>query len=270
MGIKFSFMTWVCPNWTLSEIIEAAKRYRYHGVELRTEVGHAHGIEPKTGDAAIERARKLLEDNNIEVSAIASSCSFSHADALERRRMIERAKQHIELAAKMHCANVRVFGGMIPQGVSMDDAKRYIADALCELGEFAQPMNVYVLLETHDAFSRSKDAVEVVKLASHPNIGILWDVQHPYTHGETLEEAFENVRQFVRHCHIHDVRRSESGWELCLLGDGEISHEFVVRKLHEIGFDGHLSGEFINPRWEPDLILKQYSETLYRYLEGLG
>ncbi|MCS7253949.1 MAG: sugar phosphate isomerase/epimerase family protein [Armatimonadota bacterium] len=270
MAIKFSFMTWVCPHWDLSRIIEAANKYRYHGVELRTEVGHAHGIEPESDDATIKLAKGLFESNGIEVSAIATSCSFSHADASKRREMVERSKKHIELAAKLGCTNVRVFGGAIPDGVSMEDAKRYIADALRELGEFAQPMSVYVLLETHDAFSRSKDAVEVVRLASHPNVRILWDVQHPYTHGETLDEAFENVRNFVRHCHIHDVRRTDSGWELCLLGEGEISHEFVIRKLHEIDFDGHLSGEFINSPWEPDFILKQYADKLYHYLERLG
>lgn len=269
MAIKFSFMTWVCPNWALNEIVDAAERYGYHGVELRTEVGHAHGIEPESDDTTIKNARELFNGSGIEISAIASSCSFSHADAVERKKMIERAKKHVELAAKLGCSNIRVFGGAIPNGVSMQDAKRYIADALSELGEFAKPFGVFVLLETHDAFSRSKDAVEVVRLADHPNVRILWDVQHPYTHGETLKEAFENVSQLVRHCHIHDVRRTDEGWELCLLGEGEISHEFIMRKLHEIGFDGHLSGEFINPPWEPDFILKQYAEMLYRYLEGL-
>ncbi|HID05635.1 MAG TPA: hypothetical protein EYP10_00655 [Armatimonadetes bacterium] len=84
-----------------------------------------------------------------------------------------------------------------------------------------------------------------------------------------MEEAFNNVRELVRHCHIHDVRKSDGGWELCLLGEGEIPHDFVVRRLHEINFDGHLSGEFINPRWEPHVILSQYSEVLHRYLDEL-
>jgi sugar phosphate isomerase/epimerase len=267
MAIKFSFMTWVCPDWAVRRIVETAKRYGYHGVEIRTEVGHAHGIEPETDRNALMEAKKIFDDNGIEVSAIASSCFFSQADPDERKKMVERAKLHIELASTLGCKNVRVFGGAIPTGVSMDEAKKYIADSLRELGEFAQPMDVYVLLETHDAFSRSKDAVDVIKFTSHSHVGILWDVQHPYTHGETLEEAFENVSQHVRHCHIHDVKREGSEWKLCLLGEGEISHEFVIKKLLEIDFDGHLSGEFINPQWEAEFILKQYAETLHRYLE---
>ncbi|HID07028.1 MAG TPA: sugar phosphate isomerase/epimerase, partial [Armatimonadetes bacterium] len=170
MAIKLSFMTWVCPDWDVQQIVGAAKQYRYHGIEFRTEANQRHGIEPEADATFIRDVRQMFADNGLEISAIATSCRFSSADATERGHMVERAKQHIDLAAQIGSANVRVFGGAIPKGVSMDDAKRYIADCLRQLGEYAQPLGVYVLLETHDAFSRSKDALETVRIADHQHV----------------------------------------------------------------------------------------------------
>jgi len=37
--MQLSFMTWVCPDWDLSEILTAAIRYGYDSVEPRSETG---------------------------------------------------------------------------------------------------------------------------------------------------------------------------------------------------------------------------------------
>ena len=33
--MKYAFMTFSCPDWTLDEVLAAAQRYGYDGVELR-------------------------------------------------------------------------------------------------------------------------------------------------------------------------------------------------------------------------------------------
>ena len=43
--MKISFMTWVCPDWDLNQVLTAAVRYGYDGVEPRAEANQKHGVE---------------------------------------------------------------------------------------------------------------------------------------------------------------------------------------------------------------------------------
>jgi len=267
MAMRLAFMTWACPNWTAEQIVEAAKRYGYEGVEFRLSVNHAHGVEIDTDKEQRSLVRRIFRDNGLTIACLASGVRFSSADENERRKMVEQAKKEIELAADLECSCIRVFGGNLPQNVSREDAHRYIADCLRELGEFAAPHRVFVCLETHDAFSQAKHATEVVKLADHPNVAIVWDIRHPLAHGETMQEAFEYVKPFVKHCHIGDRKRVDGKWQFAHIGDGEIPVGEAIKLLQTIDFKGFLSFEAEGfGDIDPDTLLREYAERMKRLL----
>ena len=62
----------------------------------------------------------------------------------------QNAKDHIDLAADLHCPFVRVFGGPIPVGLAHVAAIRLAAECLRELGDHAAVRGVKVLMESHD------------------------------------------------------------------------------------------------------------------------
>ncbi|MCS7264578.1 MAG: sugar phosphate isomerase/epimerase, partial [Armatimonadetes bacterium] len=201
------------------------------------------------------------------IACLASSVMFSSTDEKERKKMVEQAKAEIELAADLDCNRIRVFGGSLPREISREDFHRYIADCLRQLGEFAEHHNVFVCLETHDAFCQGKHAAEVVKLANHPNVGILWDIRHPLTHGETMSEAFEHVKPFVKHCHIGDRKQVDGKWQFAHIGDGEVPVGEAIQLLRTINFNGFLSFEAEGfGDIEPDTLLKEYAQRMKRLL----
>lgn len=267
IAMRLAFMTWACPDWTVEQIVDAALRYGYSGVEFRLSVNQAHGVEVNVSEERKLVVRRAFKDNGVQICCLASSARFSSADPSERQRMVEQTKGEIELAADLECPCLRVFGGAIPQGVDTDDAKRYIADCLRELAEFAQPHGVFVCLETHDAFSRSKDAAEVVALANHPHIGIVWDIRHPLAQGETMGEAFEHVKPFVKHCHIGDRKRVDGRWQFAHIGDGEVPVGEAVQLLRSIPFDGFLSFEAEGfGDMDADTLLREYAQRMRKLL----
>jgi sugar phosphate isomerase/epimerase len=266
--MKLSFMTWVCPEWDLNQIIAAAIRYDYDGVEPRVEVGQKHGVDL----SATKRRRKEIgsqfADCGLAISCLATSRTYSSMPASERDASVELTLKYIDLAAEIGCPNLRVFGGQIPADVPREEARKYVAECLRRCGEYAAQRKVNVCLETHDDFSRAADAAYTVRLADHANVGIVWDVMHPFRAGDTMAEAFEQVRPFVRHCHVHDGKRPEDptgGWELALMGEGDIPHDEAVRLLLSIGFQGHLSGEWISFR-PAEEVLPHDSRALRGYL----
>lgn len=267
MVMRLAFMTWACPSWTVEQIVEVAKRYGYEGVEFRLSVNHAHGVEVDMIEERKSFVRRIFRDNGLTVACLASGVRFSSADENERLKMVEQAKSEIELAANLDCNCVRVFGGNLPQGVERKDAHRYIADCLHKLGEFTALYGVFVCLETHDAFSQAKHASEVVTLAAHPNVAIVWDIRHPLAHGETMKEAFEYVKPFVKHCHIGDRKRIDNKWQFAHIGEGEISVGEALQLLKTIDFTGFLSFEAEGfGDIAPDTLLQEYAERMKRLL----
>jgi sugar phosphate isomerase/epimerase len=268
--MKLSFMTWVCPDWDVNQILTAAIRYGYDGVEPRVEAKQRHGIDLDTTKKQRKEFRSQFADCGIEMSCLATSRTFSSADAAERGESVELACRYIDLAADLGCAHIRVFGGAIPEGVSREEAHKYVAESLRRCGEHVGDREVYVCLETHDHFSRAADAAETVRLAAHPKVGIVWDVMHPFRAGDSMEVAFEAVKPFVRHCHIHDGQLPEGPGgpvELALMGEGDIPHDEAIRLLAGMSFQGHLSGEWIS-FLPPDEVLPHDERVLRGYLQA--
>ncbi len=267
--MKISFMTFVAPEWSLEEHLTAAIRYGYDAIEPRCEADHAHGVELDTTKKERAAIKQQFGDCGVELTTIATSRRYALDSDHEMQETIDLTKQYCDLCADLGATNIRVFGGVTPEGMDFVDAKMIVADALRECGEHAAGCGVYLCLETHDAYSLSSDAVETVRVADHPNVAINWDIMHPYRNGETIETAFHNVKDYVRHCHIHDGTRPEeggaAGWELALMGEGDIPHDEAIRLLATINYEGSLSGEWIKAL-EADVVLPHDAQVLREYI----
>lgn len=271
--MKISFMTWACPEWDLNQVLTAAVRYGYDGVEPRAEADQKHGVELGTTKKQRAQIRRQFEDMGVEMSCIATSRKYAFSDREEWRESVEATQRFIDLAADLGCPNIRVFGGTTPEGMSREDARKLVAEALAELGPYAASRGVCVCLETHDDYSLADWCASTVRLAGAEGLGICWDVMHPYRHGQSMGEAFEAVRGLVRHCHVHDgVRPADGGpggWELALMGQGDIPHDGAVRLLASVAFEGHLSGEYIG-FLPPEELLPHEAQVLRQYIAGAG
>ena len=52
-----AFMSSTCPEWTFEQMVDAAAKYGYEGVDLRVEWGHNHGLELESTQDARRAAR---------------------------------------------------------------------------------------------------------------------------------------------------------------------------------------------------------------------
>jgi sugar phosphate isomerase/epimerase len=265
--MQLSFMTWVCPEWELKEILTAAIRYGYESVEPRSEAKQKHGVEIDSTKKRRAEIKAMFEDTGVAMSCIATSRRYAIADPKERQESVDLTRRFVELADDVGCHHLRVFGGGTPDGMEYADAKKYVAESLRAAAEAAEGTEVYLCLETHDAYCLANDVMDVVNMAAHPHVQVCWDIMHPVTHGQSMSEAFEYVKGHVRHCHIHDGKIGEDGKvELCPTGEGDIPHDEAVQLLTTIEFAGALSGEWI-ASFAPEEILPQNADVLRRYIE---
>ncbi|MEI6499855.1 MAG: sugar phosphate isomerase/epimerase family protein [Armatimonadota bacterium] len=268
--MKLSFMTFATPDWDLSRILTAAIRYGYDGIEPRAEAEHKHGIELGTTKKQRKELKAMFEDTGVANLCLATSRTYSMLEADKRAESVELTKKYIDLAHDTGAPTIRVFGGGTPEGADFAEVKKYVAEALRECAEHAQGSGVYVCFETHDGYISAHDAAEVVRLADSPQAAINWDFMHPCTAGMTIPEAFEVLKPYLRHCHLHDgVRTENGGWDLVLMGKGQIDHQEAIRLLGTIGYEGALSGEWIAFRPAEEL-LPHEAAVLREYRAAAG
>ena len=169
--MKIAFSTLGCPEWTFDEILAAAQRDRYDGIEFR---GLGPEIDlpnaPEFSPAQIADTRKRLDDAGVAASCLSSSVVVvaSVGAEVDRIAAIAHAKRYVDLAHAVGAPCVRVFGGNVPEGMLPSEAYAKAAGSLREIGDYAQPRGVTIALETHDALIRTPLLMDVIRAADHP------------------------------------------------------------------------------------------------------
>lgn len=250
--MKFGMSTLGCPGWTLERVAEAASDYGYEGVELRILDGEV--ITPVLVRRNLDRLRRLFGGSGqAKLVGLGTSIRVSADKAEERNANDQAAQEFVELAHELDVPFVRVFGGRFADGEDEATATRRAADALERFGSAARRAGVTIALETHDDFSRSSTVAEALQQVRSPAVGALWDTHHPYRMGEDLARVWTNLANRLVHVHIKDARRrTDGGWDLVLLGEGEVPCREIVRALTMRGYSGYVVAEW-EKKWHPEI-----------------
>ena len=251
--MKYAFMSFSCPELTLVQMLEAARRFGYDGIEPRAQSGHAHGIEFDASAEARADARAKAQKAGIALCCVATSCRYAEPETTALHT--EDTHTAIDLAADVGSPCVRVFGGPLPEGVSREKGVDLVVQALTSVADHAGERGVRVCMETHDDWCEPRHVAEVMDRVNHPAVAVNWDIMHPVRRGgATMEQAFESLEPWIRHVHFHDGLMEGEGGGLTPIGQGVIDHAAAVRLLQQGGYDGFLSGEWINwSSWEDHL-----------------
>ena len=271
MLMKLSFSTLGCPQYTIDAIIEAAVANGYDGIELRAAENTVElwNVKGFTG-AGLADTRQKLRDNGIAAVCVGSSASFCVADAERRQAALDSAQKYIEIAQGLDCPYIRTFGGPLPALQSYTESIKWSREGYELLCELAQKAGIIPLLETHDDFSTSARALDILDGVEASNLGVVWDILHSYRYGERLDDSFKKLGRRIKHVHIKDSAEfSATGFDLVLTGEGKVPIAECVNILRESGYDGYLSFEW-EKMWHPEIQSPEVAIPHYaRFMKAL-
>ena len=80
--MKYSFMSFSCPELSLHAALLLAARLGYSGFEARVDNGHRHGIELDMPPAARKEALLIARDSPVKLCCLATSVKLAGRDGL--------------------------------------------------------------------------------------------------------------------------------------------------------------------------------------------
>jgi sugar phosphate isomerase/epimerase len=157
------------------------------------------------------------------------------------------------LASSLEVPYVRVFGNEI-HGPRQEVIAR-VVDGLRQLGEYAGPKGVTILLESHGEFIDSPTLKEVLTSADSKHVALLWDAHHTFVDGhEQPEKTVAELGSWIRHTHLKDsLPDGKGGRKYVLTGTGDVPIERQVMALRNIGYKGYYCFEW-EKVWHPDIL----------------
>jgi sugar phosphate isomerase/epimerase len=270
-----AFSTLGCPKWDLPRILTFARSYGFAAVELRGLLGNmdlpsqAAFFVSQVGETKLQFAKA-----NIKIACLSSSARMGEEDTVKRSKEISDGKRFIDLAAALGAPYVRVFGGGAPlaKGIGPGtELKTRVVEGLQELGDYAAPKNVTVILESHDNFTSSGALKEVFERVNSSHVGLLWDAHHTYaTAGEEPEFTVKQLGKWIRHTHLKDSVANGEDRKYVLTGRGTVPVKEQIKALQSIGYSGYLCFEW-EKVWHPDLeepemAIADYADVVRGYL----
>jgi sugar phosphate isomerase/epimerase len=263
---RIAFSTLAFPDASLARAVSLGREWGYDGVELRLIDGEL--VDPSMPAAARAEVKRTAAAAGLPIVAVDSSIRLTGDNPGPELR------QFLELASDWEALLVRVFGGPLDNDEPARRAQLEAAARVLEASAgVAERLGVAVGVETHDDFSASSVLAGLLTMAESRWVGAVWDSHHPHRMGERPAEVYANLGGRVLLAQVKDARRAPEradGWQLVLLGEGEVPVREMLGLLADGGYRGWVSVEW-EKRWhpeieEPEVALPQHLRLLDSWL----
>jgi len=255
--IPLAFSTLGCPSWEWKKILDFAEEHGFSAIELRGIGGKLDLPSlPLFAADRVEQTKQEIGASKLQIACVSSSAQMYVEDPVKRAKELGDARRFIDLASALGAPYVRVFGGKAEADKSpapSDETKARVADGLRELGKYAGPLKVTVIIESHDHFTASATLKSVLQSADSEHVGLLWDAHHTFaTSNEDPEFTVRQLGSWIRHTHLKDSTGSGEDRKYVLTGRGNVPIQRQIEALRSIGYKGFYCFEW-EKMWHPDI-----------------
>lgn len=273
--LPLGFSTLGSPKWDWLQTLDFAAAHGFAGIELRgLQQTMDLSKRPEFQPDRLAQTKRELAARGLAVPCLGASVNLHEQDTAKLGVAMAETRRFIDVASRIGAPYVRVFGNEWVKGMGREAVLAYIARGLRELGEYARPRGVTVLLESHGHFVDSPTLAELMRLADSPAVAILWDAHHTHVAKESPETSVALLGKWIRHTHLKDSLPEGAGRKYVLTGRGEVPVKRQIEVLARSGYRGFYSLEW-EKRWhpeldEPEVAFADFATVASGYLRSAG
>lgn len=232
---------WIVGDEPLEKSCARLKRYGYDGIEF--------AAEPYTLDA--EECIQLMKKYDLNCHSL---CGIFHEerDLTNSRESgiaaVKYLKDSVDFAEKVGAKLIIVVPSPVgrvvkPEGISLEILTENAVRNIREAADYAQEKNIKFAIEAINRYetyflNTLSKALEFVKKADHPAVGIMADLFHMSIEEDSIVDSLYMIRDYLLHVHIADNTREAAGM-------GSTDFKEALRTLKRIGYQGSLTMEFM-------------------------
>ncbi|MCX5313012.1 sugar phosphate isomerase/epimerase [Streptomyces sp. NBC_00154] len=258
-------------QWSLPELTEGCVKAGIDKVGLWRAPVQEYGVG---------RTAQLLADAGISVTSLCRGGFFTALDPAERARALDDNRAAIDEAASLSTDTLVLVSGGLPAGSrDLHGARERIAEALAELGPYAQEQGVRLAIEPlHPMFASDRcvvstlsQALDIAERFPAEQVGVVVDTYHIWWD----DQAAAQIARAGADGRIHSFQLAD--WITPLpagvlvgrgqLGDGSVDFRAFREMVEATGFTGPIEVEIFNEGlWARDGA-EVLAEVAARYVE---
>lgn len=147
--------------------------------------------------AYLSELKKRADDNGVRCCLIMidGEGALAHEDKAERERAVDNHRKWIDAAAFLGCHSIRV--NLEGTGSGSDRSKAAV-QSLRALGNYADPVDIRVIVENHGGFSSNGEWLsDVMRESAHKRVGTLPDFGNFRIDEKTQYDRYKGVQELM-------------------------------------------------------------------------
>ncbi len=260
---KFQFDELVAGQAPFAQWIRDAAGLGGEGIE------HYDGFFRTLMPADVDPIARAVEAAGLRTSMICFSPDFTHPDADERLRQVDRQKAAIDLTVRLGARHCRTLSGQRYPGLTREEGVTRTLEGIRRSLEYAERRDVVLCMENHykdgtwryPEFAQPEDIfLEIIEQIESPHFGVQYDPSNAFVGGFDPVTFLEKIRHRVVTMHASDrylapgatlddlaIGDGSTGYASALkhgeTGKGLNDYDAIFRLLAGVDFTGWISVE---------------------------
>ena len=232
-------------------------------------VEHYDGFFRSFDDAGVDPVRRVMAETLQTSSMLCFSPDFTHPDAVERQKQVERQKTAIDLCVRLGITHCRTLSGQRFAGMTRKEGVERTVEGIRRSLEYAETRGVTLCMENHykdgnwqfPEFAQPEDIfLEIIERIESPFFGVQYDPSNAIVGGYDPIAFLKKVKHRVVTMHASDrylapgatleeLRQADGsiGYSAKLLhgetGQGMNDYNAIFSILASVGYAGWISVE---------------------------
>lgn len=228
----------------LDEALREGKAMGFRKYEVRCMDSYQERV-PYFKKEYEDRLIREVKKGEIEITALTPGSfkiKLSETEKL-RKQMEEDIPKTCELAVRMKCPMLILFGFLREEGHGVDE----VVEKLQQASEIASQYNLIFAIENEPISycDTGENTADVIRKVDRDNIGINWDPGNAVSCGEAAYPiGYEAVKPFLKNVHIKDtIPIPPDKWENRIIGEGGMNWVGQLKALRRDKLVPHLTLE---------------------------